>query len=330
VREGFDGLLERAWSVLDAPSSEELATFPLNLAFSGIRCRVGKDRNKIRHLLVPSIDEMPAIDNRASVLSLGVRPLVFSGQTSTYLDVFCTDGSLHREFDEVIYDILEGIKSSVEPATDAAKAVARWRRLFRSQLIRGLSAEAKLGMFAELSVLTALLDVHAGFPIENWRGPLREPHDFETPTRCIEVKALGEGSDTFVVHGLEQLSEHGGKTLDLALVTVIQDADGTSLTDLVAAVEARIRSKTTFISRLLAVGWDHQSSSNDEDRYSLGPVFGVHVDHSVPRLIATSLVAGGPPVGLSNLRYEINVSSVIPLAFASSLATIARDSDDCD
>jgi hypothetical protein len=323
VSDRAEGLLERAWLVLDAPSGEELASFPLNLEFRGVACRVARDRNRVRHFLVPCVDESPPIDTRPAVLSVTVRPLAFKGPASVYLDVSCTDASLHPEFNDVISDILEAIETSSEPATEASRVIARWRRLFRSRLVRGLSQEAKIGLFAELSVLSALVDEDHNFQLESWRGPLREPHDFETPTRCIEVKAVGEHSDGFVVHGWEQLAQHDDRALDLVLVTVVPDPDGTALADLVAAVHQRVDAKATLTSRLLAAGWDNQTSADDPDRFSLGPVFGVHVDDAVPRLIPASLIDGQPPVGLSALRYQVDLAFVVPLAYGSSLGAIA-------
>ncbi|MEB3032083.1 PD-(D/E)XK motif protein [[Mycobacterium] nativiensis] len=319
-----DELLERAWSVLSLPRGGELASFPLDIAFAGVPCRVARDNDRVRHFLVPCVEESPPIDARPAILTSTVRPLAFGSGSATYLDVSCSDASLHPEFNEVISDVLEVIEHSSRPATDATAVIARWRRLFRSRLVRGLSPEAKRGLFAELTVLSALIDADPGFPVERWRGPLREPHDFETPVRCIEVKALAEDSDTFVVHGWEQLAEHGGRTLDLALVTVLPDPDGATLAELVTALRARIDSKGTFASRLLAVGWDQESAADDQDRFSIGAVFVVHVDDAVPRLVPDRLVGGQAPIGVSALRYEVDIAFVVPLAYGTSLAVAAR------
>ncbi|WP_395307509.1 PD-(D/E)XK motif protein [Mycobacterium sp. AMU20-3851] len=324
MTEAGDDLLERAWSVLSSPKDGELASFPLDISFAGIACRVARDSNRVRHFLVPCINETPPIDNRPAVLSSRVRPLAFGGQVSDYLDVSCADSSLHPEFDDVISDVLEEIDGSDRPATDAARVLTRWRRLFSSRFARGLSPEAKRGLFAELSVLSALLDIDPDFPAESWRGPLREPHDFEMPTRCIEVKALGESSDSFIVHGWEQLAQHGGRELDLVLATVITDPDGTTLSDLVAAVKQRIKGRATIASRLIAAGWDTAGSVDDTDSFSLGPVFVLHVDDTVPRLVPASLPDGQVPVGLSALRYEVDVAFVAPLAYGSSLEAAAQ------
>lgn len=319
-----DDLLERAWSVLPVPTGTELASFPLDISFGGIDCRVALDRSRIRHLLVPCLDETPQIGNRPAILSSTVRPLVFGGQGVNYLDVSCADASLHPEFNDVISDVLDAIERSSRPATEAIRVIMRWRRLFRSRLARGLSPEAKRGLFAELSVFSALLDTDPDFPPESWRGPLREPHDFETPMRCIEVKALGESSETFVVHGWEQLAQHEGRGLDLVLVTVVQDVEGTALADLVTAVQNRVRARATMTSRLNSAGWDRAVSVDDHERFSLGPVFAVHVDDSVPRLIPADLINGRAPVGLSALRYEVDVALVAPLAYGTSLAAASR------
>lgn len=320
-------VLDRAWSVLSAPQGRELASFPLDISFGGIACRVARDSSRVRHLLVPCVDESPSIDFRPAILSSTVRPLVFGGQGANYLDVSCDEASLHPEFNDLITDVIEAIDNSSQPATDATRVIARWRRLFGSRLVRGLSPEAKRGLFAELSVFSALLDIDPHFSAESWRGPLREPHDFETPARCIEVKALGESADKFVVHGWEQLAQHHGRVLDLALVTVVQDAQGTALADLVSAVADRVEAQATMKSRLSAAGWDWASAALDTERFSLGPIFALQVDDRMPRLTLDDLIDGQAPVGLSALHYEVDIAFARPLAYGNSLATAAQGAD---
>lgn len=316
--------IQRAWSVLGVPFGDELESFRLELQFRGQDCRLAQDRHRVRHLLVPCIDEAPAIDARPAVLSTSLRELVFANRNTTYLDVACTDASLHPEFNDVIRDILDEIDGSSAPVTEAGRVISRWRRLFQNRLVRGLSLAAKLGLFAELSVLASLLDVDPGLQVECWRGPLLEPHDFELPRRCIEVKAFGVESDTFTVHGLNQLSSHEGRALDLVLVAVAQDPEGVALFDLVNALQDRVRSRSTLIERVRASGWDSHSAAQEQDRFSVGSVFGIRINDSIPRLVPSSLIAGEAPKGVSNLRYEIDVALVIPHAYESSLPAIAE------
>lgn len=323
--EDFDDALtaSRAWAVLNPPNTERLNSFPLDVAFEGLSCRAALDQGGFRHLLIPCLDEAPEVDTRPATLNAALRTLTFGNtKAAAYLDISCSDKDLFPEFDDVIEDILEGIGSSGTPASDAVAALARLRKLFRNRLSRGLGPEAKLGLFAELSVLQALL-ASRSISVEDWRGPLREPHDFEGPSRCVEVKALSEQGDGFIVHGWEQLDTHDGKPLALALLMVLPDPDGLTLAELVTEVQKVADLPPVLNSRLMAAGWDIDGSADDHDRFTIGPVFMVPVSDSVPRLIPRMLLEGTAPPGLSDLRYRVSLDSVIPLAVASSLQALA-------
>lgn len=313
----------RAWAVLKPPNEERLSSFPLDVVCQDLPCRAALDQSGFRHLLIPCINEAPEVDTRPATLNAAVRTLTFRNtKAAAYLDISCSDKELFPEFDDVIADILERIGRSERPASDAAASLGRLRKLFRSRLARGLGQEAKLGLFAELSVLQMLL-VSGSLSVEDWRGPLREPHDFEGPSRCIEVKALSEQGEGFIVHGWEQLDTHDGRSLVLALVMVVPDPDGLTVAELVAEVRKVTDSEPVFNSRLVAAGWDVNGSGDDYDRFTLGPTFIVPVSDSVPRLIPAMLVDSATPLGLTDLRYRVSLASVIPFAVASSLQALA-------
>jgi hypothetical protein len=316
--------LDRAWAVLTRPSTDQLASFPLDLAFEDVACRVALDRNGFRHLLIASFDEQPEVDSRPSVLSATLRPLSFGGKVHDYFDIACLDQELHPEFDEVVLDILETIQGADQPAVAAAESLARWRRLFRSRLVRGLSMEARIGLFAELSVLIALTEADSALPIEMWRGPLREPHDFELKSRCIEVKGLAERSERFTVHGWEQLDRHDERPLDLILVNVVSDPTGLSISNLVETLRKRVESPTTLRARLLAAGWDETIATADDETFTVGTIFGLPVSDAVPRLVRNMLVQGQPPDGVSGLRYQVELADLLPMVVETSLALLTE------
>lgn len=318
--------LERAWAVLVPPASSEaaeLTSYSLDLVFSGYACRVALDGAGSRHLLVPANGEMVTADSRPSILGQSVRKLIFGRKEAVYVDLSCADMDLYPEFDEVVTDVLDAIQGSDRPGEVALRTVARWRRLFRSRLVRGLSAEGKVGLFAELTVLSALLDADPGFKVDSWRGPLREPHDFEAPSRCIEVKAIGSESAGVVIHGLDQLDLHDGRPLDLALVTVIPDPDGTTIWDLIQHVQARVSSVADFRGRLKAAGWAFDPTQPDTDRFSIAEVLRVSVSGTTPRLVSSSLVTGRLSAGLHDLSYRVELTALLPLVEGASLSELA-------
>lgn len=316
--------LQRAWAVLRRPSGDQLESFPLEVKFGEVECRAALDSAGVRHLLIPCIDEAPELDPKPATLGACVRPLVFNQEAVTYLDISCSDASLHGEFDEVMLDLLEEIAGSSSPATVAATVLSRWRKLFRNKIFQGLGHEAKLGLFAELMLIRALLSSPVGFDPETWRGPLREPHDFELPSRCVEVKALSEEGEGFIVHGWDQLDTHDDRRLDLALVTVVPDPDGVSLSDLISEIRAATRPdlRAGFDARLVAAGWDPGNPPTEVDYFTLGPIFLIAVDDGVPRLTPAKLATGIKPDGISGLRYRVSLDSVISLTYGSSISSL--------
>jgi hypothetical protein len=146
--------------------------------------------------------------------------------------------------------------------------------------------------------------------LDVWTGPSRRPHDFELPRRCIEVKAIGEAGDSVVVHGLDQLDRHDGRPLDLVVMTVVADPDGTTLTDLVEQVRSTTTSPTAFKELLGMSGWSTSTSHADTEPLAVSEVVGVRVDDVVPRLTSSSLVLGELPEELSDLTYRLSRKAI--------------------
>lgn len=318
-------MLERAWAVLVPPRAKELASFPLEVLCGAEPCRVAMDGAGNRHLLVPAGDEVVSADPRPAVLGIAIRRLAFGGPAVTYLDVSCAEPDLFSEFDEVVTDVLEAVSGAQRPASAAIGAVARWRRLFRSRLLRGLSRQAKLGLFAELTVLSSLVEADPGFPVEAWRGPLNEPHDFEAGARCLEVKGLSGASDGVVVHGLEQLNIHDDRPLDLVLLRVVEDTDGRSVSDLVEQLRGAVASRADLRTRLSATGWSEQPDRPDLDTFAVEEVLRLVVDVGTPRVVPSSLAAGALPHGVGKLSYQVDLAALLPLSAGASLAEIAEE-----
>ncbi|MEH0818542.1 MULTISPECIES: PD-(D/E)XK motif protein [unclassified Micromonospora] len=317
--------LERAWAVLVPPRAKELASFPLEVVSGADPCRVALDGAGTRHLLVPAGDEAVSVDTKPAVLGMAIRKLSFGGPAVTYVDVSCGESDLFPEFDEIVTDVLEAVSDAERPASAAIAAVTRWRRLFRSRLLRGLSRQAKLGLFAELAVLSSLVEADPGFPVEAWRGPLNEPHDFEATARCLEVKGLSAASDGIVVHGLEQLNTHDDRPLDLVLLRVVEDPDGRSVSDLVDHLRGAVASRAGLRTRLSAAGWSEQPDRPDLDTFAIEEVLRLVVGVGTPRVVSSSLVAGALPHGVGDLSYQVGLAALLPFSAGASLAEIAEE-----
>ncbi len=318
-------LLERAWAVLTAPSAGTFSSFPLDVSFRDARCRVAVDDAGIRHVLIPIGREMIEPDMQSSVLGLDVRRLTFGDGDTRYVDLSCGERDLFKEFDDVVADVLETAQAAERPGAAVVRSVNRWRRLFRSQMHRGLAAQARLGLFAELTVLSTLLDVQPQLSVDIWRGPLRAPHDFEAPSTCIEVKAVGPETEQVRIHGLHQLDTHDGRPLDLVLLTVVPDDEGITITQLVSQLKQRVDSPADLDVRLAAAGWPEPPECHDSETFVVGAVRGIPVHADVPRIVPQSFASGAPSDGVDALRYSVTLASLLPFATQTSLADVARE-----
>jgi hypothetical protein len=302
--------VERAWAVLQPPRHAQLAAFPIGPDLGATSCRLAVDQDGLRHLIVPATSEQVAVDPRPSALTVTVRQLTFDGLKTVWVDVCCTDGDLNPEFDELINDVLENLDGSSTPAATTLRTINRWRRLFGAKATRGLSVQARRGLFAELMLLRTLLTCQPTVDVSAWTGPLRQPHDFELPRRCIEVKAVGRRNDAVTIHGLDQLASHDGRPLDLVVMTVVDDPAGATLAEIIDEIKTMTPNLPALATLLRDSGWTPMIGAADTDRLSVSDVISVVVDDTLPRLVPNSLTAGTLPTEISELTYKLSREAV--------------------
>jgi hypothetical protein len=322
----FDGLtLREAWVVLSPPTGGELSGYPLDVEFEGQPVRVALDGEGHRHLLVPAGAEVISGDQKPSVITLTQRDLSFGGVTGSFVDVRCVKGELAAEFDDFIVDVLNSINGSENPAQQTVQVIGRWRQLFKSALARGLSEQERIGLFAELTVLSAIHSLDDAIASEHWTGPDRDKHDFELPARCLEVKAVGISGANVTIHGLDQLDAHDGRDLHLVLVTVEQDPDGHTLAELVDRVRAQLGGDPEFPRKLAKARWNREDHLSQVQSYSVISACALPVDGATPRLVPSSLLGGMPPEGVSAIQYRIALEALLPLCTSPDLHSVARE-----
>ena len=141
-----------------------------------------------------------------------------------------TDAQVEQEFNELVLSLYRNIKdiSSVDLYTAKfIECFGRWSSLFDRQPDGSLSDADVQGLFGELYVLIQLLhersDQSADELSRSWRGPYREPQDFQLEDKSIEVKTIGPKGNVVEIHGLQQLYVESGRTLELMVLRVERD-----------------------------------------------------------------------------------------------------------
>lgn len=311
-----------AWCLLTNPASigdlkiaDSWNAVRLGIQTNGRDVLAAIDNDNGRHLLVPALKKRYPLAP-PSALSVEVAHQSFrffdgSVESGRFLDIHCSDQRLFEQFDHVVAAVLEAIRGGGDGADVALIEVARWRRLFATlATTMPLSVEEKVGLFAELTVLDNLMKGIDGFVPEWWTGPLRQPHDFELPTRSIEVKAITADSDHVRINGLRQLDSVEGKDLTLVLASVMFSHDGFTIGELLEQIVSGDPQEHSL--RELAAKAGIYGTYEDIDRMVISGFYHAGVDQTFPRI--TQSILGTEAI--SRVNYSIDVGAVLARATA--------------
>lgn len=315
--------IERRWTQLgESPQSGEMRILDLPQSVAGVPVYLGVAADGARMLVPFKKDEHRSFrpETKSKGVQLLVRQVEHDGGNRWFLDVVCTRGELRWLFSSFVADILLRFRRHPErdPPAIVRTCFAAWRALFAGA-DRRLSVKQLAGLFGELYVLSRLLD-RSPLAIGLWKGPLRDPHDFVSPGLDVEVKTTLSGEDDVVqIHGLQQLSAPNDGLLHLAHLRVeAPSEDGESVPNLVDRLKAIDGSGK--LTALLEAGGYHDEHRNsyadlaftvvDERWFEVGGEF--------PRLGAESFPDGHVPLGLSDFRYTLDLSTVTTLPVAES------------
>ncbi|MGB5796463.1 MAG: PD-(D/E)XK motif protein [Mycolicibacter algericus] len=240
----YELLVARRWRQIEdeeARSSGGWRAMPLPVVAYGRELIQAIDVQGVHHLLIPA-DVGPHPENIHSPLAMSFGEFHFKTSadvdvTGRYLDVRCRLSALNKQFDTVIGEVVKNVAGSKRPINAAVTTLAAWRQLFTNLAdVRPLTHQQKLAAFGELSVLHDLVVQFPEFRVAAWTGPQRTPHDFELPTISLEVKTIGEDSDTITVHGLDQLAATDDKPLYLVIRQVVEAPGGRTVAELLGDI----------------------------------------------------------------------------------------------
>ncbi|PPG23494.1 hypothetical protein C5C74_01830 [Rathayibacter sp. AY1E8] len=311
------GTTAGAWAVLVRPSGNRLESFPMKDV--GPRSvRLGVDGEGRRHLFVPLVIAPPSLPGDGDAVRFAVRHLAFGVDSGSVLDVACGDSSVHAEFDLLIEDVIASVDDPRSAGAAALEAIDRWRRLLALERGKRLSFIEQMGIAAEFAVLDRALSIDATVA-DAWRGPFREPHDFEFPSGCVEVKAVAD-SDSIEVHGLRQLARHDGRSLHLLLIEVFEAEDGATVLE----TAARLREvHDVDLDRPLALlGLSTAVDGPPLTRFRTGSVIVLDVEDTTPRLVP---LPGSAEEDYSDVSYRLRTAALLPFASARGVDELLQE-----
>lgn len=291
------------------------------------------DSESRRHLLIPLLpDEIELRDDQSRGVSVTTRELVIHDHSSgRYLDICCNDASGYNALDLIGGEIANGlIASSTTPAKLVELVLAKWRRFWGELPRQMLSREEQLGLFAELWFLSTWLATHIGLgaAVIRWRGPFGARHDFEWPSRSIEVKATTSvRGRVHHINGLDQLAppENGGLMLFSLRLREEAGASNT-LPSLIAICRSQLETEPDNLDRFETALAQANYSPAYEVEYAKLKLRVVEeglfrVEQDFPRITAASFEPGLSS-GVERVEYEINLGGCNHLLIATNAAVM--------
>lgn len=309
-------LLAGSWHAFGDSPTASMSSLLLE-RYHNLGARIAIDRDRNRHLLVPTGLEVRAWTEIASPVRDCVRSLSFGDSMRPYLDVRCDESQLFDVFDELIIDVLDAVVDVTDPGASVDVALARWRAMFRAISGSKFGRARRFGLFAELLVLEQAIINLGSEAVECWTGPSGGSHDFEFPRGCLEVKAAGADSANITIHGFAQLDQDRDVPLDLMIFVLAESAEGRTIGEVVSAIEATLGSGALQV-HLAMLGY---GTSTLDDRLSVIDSFSVRIDASIPAL-SSRTVAAGVRDRIRRVDYDLQVADLSLLKDSRSTAAV--------
>lgn len=155
------------------------------------------------------------------------------------IKIDCPDPALRATFLSLVGEVLDRVDAKRATVyLEVSKVVEDWHRALQAAR-SGLSRQALIGLFGELTILRELVAKRGVDALALWRGPEGHRHDF-TQQNALEVKAYsGTGSPRVTIHGAYQLDPPQGRDLHLFSLRVEESSDGETIADIVRGLGDR-------------------------------------------------------------------------------------------
>jgi len=252
---------------------------------------------------VPRIPETPTLRIIDETYSFG-------SESWRFLDLTC----LAAELDGVFGEVADEIVRRIAEGDGAVKACVSTLGEFRMLLVPRQSKVRKqeiIGLIGELLLLEELLAID-GDACRLWRGPLGERHDFRAGGLAIEVKTSSRaGSEIMRVTSIDQLLEPSDGELCVFRYTLEESSNGAlSVGSLFGRLTGKVGDPMDLRSLLARLDCpDPRSEDWNGCSFDIEDRRAYRVTESFPRIVPRSLVAGGLPVGVGAVGYDIDLAA---------------------
>ena len=232
---------------------------------------------------------------------------------TTRLCLVLADARYRDILEVLVNDVSERIALTGGQREGVTTFVARlhvWQTFMKKHGVEGLTKEAQIGLFGELSFLADHLinRLPAHDSVNAWKGPTGGTQDFGIGGRCVEVK-----STTIVLPvsvNIANIAQLDDTLVELLLLChtslVLDERNGKSLPDLVDRLRTTIHGQDVsaldiFNAKLIVAGYlDSHRELYADTRYRHRKTTFFKVIEGFPRITSEDLRAG-----ISECRYAI-------------------------
>jgi len=274
------------------------------------------DSQGVRLVLFPiEMDATVDEDRHSAGVQLHSRTLSDEGSEHRYVSLVCMKTRLTDVFTALVGDVLTRLSAHSErPDLICGEVLTEWRELLARELGRGLSYEARVGLFGELWTLRQLIQL-TPTALRAWVGPDGARHDFMAADVSLETKTSAVRRGRFAgIHGVEQLQAFPDSRLYLVFIRVEHvPAGGQTISEIARDIVGLGADRLELFERLARLGCDGgQDDLPADDRFRVTEERFYAVEESFPRITTESFHHNHVPAGVTGLSYEIDLTNEPP------------------
>lgn len=238
----------------------------------------------------------------------------------TRLCLVLADDRYRDVFEVLVNDVGGRISLTAGQEEGVKTLIARlhvWQNFMRRHGAQGLTIEAQIGLFGELTFLADhLIDrLRTQDSVNVWKGPAGGNQDFDIGGRCVEVKSTTVVPPVSMsIVNMTQLDETLVDLLLLCHVSLILDGrNGESLPDLVDRLRMTLQHQDVsalddFNAKLIEAGYlDSHRELYSDTRYRRRKTTFFRVNEGFPRITADDL-----RVGIAECSYSVLLAACGP------------------
>jgi hypothetical protein len=237
------------------------------------------------------------------------------GDSKTWIALSRKDSGSPEMFSEMVCDIT-GAMDSFSGDEEAVlrtmiSRIRAWQEFMRN-MMRGLSPEAELGLFGEMTVLGKLVDagVSPAVAVQGWLGPVGGVQDFSIGVGAIEVKStLSNNGFPAKIGSLEQLDNSLVSPLFLSGIRLVHKSSGCTIGELAERLmklfSLEVGIASIFIDKLIAAGLPSTRYGEYTRRFFVDSIRLLEVDNTFPRFIANEI-----PCSIRKVQYELDLDMI--------------------